>query len=155
MKDARQAKIIEIIAKGGVGTQEQLTKMLRDCRFPVTQATVSRDIHELRLVKTLGGDGVYQYALPEPDGDANGERLRSIFANSVVACDSAQNLVIIKTLPGLASAAAAALDARRDERIAGTIAGDDTVFIAARDNAAAKSYLSEITSHITQSKTER
>jgi transcriptional regulator of arginine metabolism len=145
MKSSRQEKILEIIAKQEIETQNQLIEALRAQGYNSTQATVSRDIRELRLVKELTESGGYKYALP-PDS-ASGDysmKLRTIFNESVREIRQAQNLVVIKTLPGLANGACAALDAREVAGLVGTLAGDDTAFLAMTDSEAARKFCEEL-----------
>lgn len=139
MKFRRQSKIIELIEKFEIETQEELTSLLLKEGYDTTQATVSRDIKELRLVKLTSQNGVSKYVLSVNDtGTTYTTRLKNIFKECVVKIDVAQNLVVIKTLPGLGSAAAAAIDSLKDENIIGSLAGDDTVFIAMKDNQTAE-----------------
>lgn len=145
MKFQRQSKILEIINKNEVETQEELMEKLIACGHPVTQATISRDIKELRLVKALSRTGKYMYAVSAEQSDMTfSTRLRGIFRESVTSYDRAQNIIVIKTLPGLAPAACSALDATANPSIVGTLAGDDTAFIAMRDNAAAENFMEQI-----------
>ncbi|MDR0325622.1 MAG: arginine repressor [Oscillospiraceae bacterium] len=147
MKNLRQAKLIEIIGRENVETQEDLQVLLRKEGFEVTQATVSRDIKALRVYKTLSEKGAYRYALPSEQPDnVFSARLRTIFRESVTHIDNAQNLVIIKTLPGMASAACSALDAMNAPMVAGSLAGDDTAFIALRSDSAAKGLVEQLRS---------
>ena len=145
MKTKRQAKIMEIVSSRNVETQEQLLQELQDAGFYCTQATVSRDIRELRIVKELNGAGVYRYATStkEVGGTFTG-RLNTIFRECVTGFDYAQNLVVIHTLPGLASAAGSAVDAMDMSFVLGTLAGDDTVMIVMRDTNAAAAFCAEI-----------
>ena len=147
MKTQRQAKIMEIISKTNVETQEQLLSLLREAGFSGTQATISRDIKELRIVKELTAMGTYRYtaAAKEVPGTFSA-RLNTIFRESVTNFDYAQNLVVIHTLPGLASAAASAVDAMHLSVVLGTLAGDDTVLVIMRDTNAAASVCGEIKS---------
>jgi transcriptional regulator of arginine metabolism len=139
MKNLRQSKLKEIIQKKAVETQEELQMLLKNEGFDVTQATISRDIKALRIYKTLSEKGTYRYAIsPEPSENAFSARLRTIFRESVMNIDNAQNLAVIKTLPGMAPAACAALDAMNNPMVVGSLAGDDTAFIALRSDAAAK-----------------
>lgn len=141
MKFRRQAKIIELIEKQVVETQEELTSLLLAEGFDTTQATISRDIKELRLVKLASQNGVLRYGVSSQKSDLTYSiRLQNIFAECVVKIDIAQNLVVIKTLPGLGSAAAAAIDSLPENEIIGTLAGDDTVFVAMKDVESAKSF---------------
>ena len=134
MKNSRQVKLLEIIGQEPVETQKELAERLRAFGFDSTQATISRDIKELRLVKVPVGGGTYKYAQPGSDsGDAFSGRLRNVFREGVTSCKAAQNIVVLKTLAGLAMAAAAAVDAMHMEDIVGSLAGDDTVFLVFED----------------------
>ena len=145
MKTQRQAKIMEIISKTNVETQEQLLSLLQEAGFTGTQATISRDIKELRIVKELTAMGTYRYtaAAKEVPGTFSA-RLNTIFRESVTNFDYAQNLVVIHTLPGLANAAASAVDAMHLSVVLGTLAGDDTVMVVMRDTNAAATFCGEI-----------
>ena len=145
MKAQRQAKIMEIISTTNVETQEQLLSALQAAGFNSTQATISRDIKELRIVKELTSFGTYRYttATREVPSGFTG-RLNTIFRECVTNFDYAQNIIVIHTLPGLANAAASALDAMNMSVVLGTIAGDDTGFIVMRDNNAAAAFCGEI-----------
>lgn len=138
MKPNRQAKILELIEQKDIETQEQLLQELEACGFGTTQATVSRDIKELRIIKELGSNGVYRYrASSKKQEPIKTEKLNSIFRQSVLSCDHAQNIVVLKTMPGMANAACSALDAMEYESILGTLAGDDTAFLLLRDAGSA------------------
>ncbi len=145
MKNQRQSKIMEIISNKNVETQEQLLQELRSAGFRSTQATISRDIKELRIVKELTSFGTYRYAAStsEVSGTFSG-KLNTIFRECITSFDYAQNMIVIHTLPGLASAAASAVDAMSLSVVLGTLAGDDTVFIVMRDNNAAAAFCGEI-----------
>jgi transcriptional regulator of arginine metabolism len=145
MKSQRQAKIMEIISTHNVETQEQLLESLREAGYHSTQATISRDIKELRIVKELTGMGTYRYTTSQ--GEVTGSfssRLNAIFRECVTGFDYAQNIVVIHTLPGLASAAGSAIDAMNLSVILGCLAGDDTVMVVMRDNNAAAAFCGEI-----------
>lgn len=145
MKLKRHEKILEIINEKPITTQEELVEELNRVGFKVTQATVSRDIKELRLVKELSPSGRYRYAQPAQDEAAShNEKLRKIFKEGVVSCDTAMNLIVLKTLPGLASAASSAMDGMELPSLVGTVAGDDTVFLAMRDVKSAEQFCEEI-----------
>lgn len=147
MKSNRQAKIMEIISTTNVETQEQLLRELQNAGFASTQATISRDIKELRIVKELTSLGTYRYttaAREVPNSFLS--RLNTIFRECVTNFDYAQNMVVIHTLPGLANAAASALDAMKMSVMLGTLAGDDTVFVIMRDTNAAAAFCGEIKS---------
>ena len=144
MKRARQTEILNIIQNTDVETQEQLLDELRTRGYPATQATISRDIKELRLVKVLFAGG-YRYAVSDRKGLADSEvRLRNIFKEGVTSVDLAQNLVVVRTMPGLASAACSALDGMDIEGMVGSLAGDDTGILIMRDNASAQQFVGEI-----------
>ena len=145
MKDRRQAKILEIISHKDVETQQMLAQELLAAGFNSTQATISRDIRELNLVKELSINGNYRYiSTTKENKTSNGDKLRKIFRESVNTVTYAQNLVILKTLPGLASAACSAIDNMEVPDFLGSIAGDDTAFLAMRDTAAAQRFSREI-----------
>lgn len=149
MKTKRQAKIVEIISNTNVETQEQLLKALEEEGFTSTQATISRDIKELRIVKELTSLGTYRYSVSEKDAPpALTDRLNTIFRECVTSIDYAENIIVIHTLPGLASAAGSALDAMKINVVLGTLAGDDTVIIVMRDSNAAAAFCGEIKSVI-------
>lgn len=145
MKTQRQAKILEIISTKDVDTQEQLLQELQDAGFYSTQATISRDIKELRIVKELTSFGTYRYTTSTKEVKGTfSSRLNTIFRECVTGFDYAQNIVVIHTLPGLASAAGSAIDAMSMNFILGTLAGDDTVMIVMRDTNAAAAFCGEI-----------
>lgn len=144
MKDARQQKILEIINQKDIDTQNQLIEELKASGIKSTQATVSRDIREMRLIKELTQKGTYRYAAPTHDTTDHTDKLRTIFKECVTSFVCAQNIVVIKTLPGLAPAACSAIDKMDIENLAGTLAGDDTAFIAMRDSESAELLSKEI-----------
>ena len=145
MKSQRQAKILEIISTRNVETQEQLLDALQKEGFRGTQATISRDIKELRIVKELTNLGTYRYSAAANEIDSSfTTRLNTIFRECVVSIDYAQNIIVIRTLPGLASAAGSAIDAMNTNSIVGSLAGDDTVMVVMRDNHAAALFCGEI-----------
>ncbi len=145
MKTQRQAKILEIISTQDIETQEQLLQALQECGYNSTQATISRDIKELRIVKELTSFGTYRYTTSGKDGSHTfSARLNTIFRECITGYDYAQNLIVIKTMPGLAGAAAAAIDGMSMSVVVGTLAGDDTVLIVMRDTPAAAAFCGEI-----------
>ena len=149
MKNNRQEKILELIATQDIETQEQLMKVLNEHGFPVTQATISRDIKQLRLVKRAGPYGSLRYEISETNNLPEfSSTIEKIFRQCVVQYSCAQNLVVIKTLPGLASAACSAIDQMALPSVLGSIAGDDTAFIAMRDSASATAFCEEIHQHL-------
>lgn len=132
MKSKRHAKILEIISKNDVETQEELSELLEGEGFQVTQATVSRDIRELKLTKVAMSSGRQKYAsLTEPTEDLSKRYIR-VLKDGFTSMDMAQNILVVRTVSGMAMAVAAALDAMNFHEIVGTIAGDDTVMCAVR-----------------------
>lgn len=145
MKSSRQNEIISIIETTNVETQEELRQALRARGFNATQATISRDIKQLHLVKERSGGGHYHYARSNRKRNSDVEaRLRTIFKESVTSFDVAQNIVVVNTMPGLASAACSALDSMEIDKLVGTLAGDDTAILIMRTNDAAAEFCSEI-----------
>ena len=147
MKSKRQAKILEIISNKNIETQEQLLSELQKEGFRGTQATISRDIKELRIVKELTSLGTYRYATSTSEVSGSfSSRLNTIFRECVVSFDYAQNIIVVRTLPGLASAAGSAIDAMNLSTVVGSLAGDDTVIVIMRDTNAAAAFCGEIKS---------
>ena len=145
MKSQRQTKILGIIASKDIETQEQLLEELRQAGFRSTQANISRDIKELRILKDLTAMGTYRYSIGNKEtSGAFSNRLNSIFKESVISYDYAQNIVVVKTLPTLAPAAGRAIDAMNMSVVVGTLAGDDTLLIIMRDVQAAIGFCIEI-----------
>lgn len=133
MKTTRQNEILQLISDREIETQEELAEALREMGYQVTQATVSRDIRELRLVKVATASGAYRYARPEKQETQVSERLIRILSDSLVSVACAGHLIVVKTLSGSANVAAEALDTLQWSEILGTIAGDNTIFVACRD----------------------
>lgn len=145
MKSNRQTMILELIAQQDIETQNQMMEALRERGIKSTQATLSRDIKELRLVKELSPSGVYRYVAAVRDELSDYDvRLRKIFRECVISYATAQNLVVLRTLPGLANAAASALDNMSVPDLVGSIAGDDTAFLAMKSSEAAELFCHEI-----------
>ena len=145
MKSNRQQEILNIITQNEVETQEQLLELLKDRGITTTQATISRDIKQLHLVKELGRGGVSKYAVSHHKTAANfSNRLRTIFREGVTAFDMAQNIVVLRTMPGLANAAAAAIDGMELPDLVGSLAGDDTAILIMRTYEAAAEFCEEI-----------
>ena len=145
MKLQRQSKILHLIEQYDIETQMELTERLNEFGFSATQATVSRDIKELRLVKTLAKNGKSKYAVSKGQAESGfSGKLLTIFREGVISYDRAQNIVVIKTMPGLASAACSALDGMHISDVVGTIAGDDTGFLVMRDNRGAENFCIEL-----------
>ncbi len=148
MKSKRQEKILELIAQYTIETQEELLDKLSACGIPSTQATVSRDIKQLHLYKEPCGNGRYRYAAAaRASGHDFTDRLQRILRECSLSVDYAQNLVVLKTMPGLASAAGAAFDAMDDmPAMIGCVCGDDTVLVVMREETAARSFCEELRS---------
>lgn len=145
MKSKRQAEILRIIEETDVETQDQLLAELGMRGVTSTQATISRDIKELHLIKELTTYGTYKYAVSGRKTSLNfAGRLRTIFKEGVTSFDRAQNIVVLKTMPGLASAACAAIDGMEIADLVGSLAGDDTAILIMRDNDKAASFCDEI-----------
>ena len=143
MKDKRHKKILELIDNFNIETQDDLLSMLKECGFNVTQATVSRDIKDLRLVKTIDNTGKYKYTLDV--NLSNGVTCNSLkgFSYSIKSIDSSGNMVVIKTLSGMAQAVCANIDSMDVNNMLGTIAGDDTIFILMRDQESLNKFIAE------------
>ncbi|MBQ4074630.1 MAG: arginine repressor [Clostridia bacterium] len=137
MKNARQTAILSIIEQYDVETQEELASRLRDMGIVVTQATVSRDIKELRLLKVLSGKGGYKYATADKAEHGLSDRFVRMFVDSVLSITFAGNIIVIKTLSGSANVAAEAIDSMRWPEILGTMAGDNTILAIVHDEAEA------------------
>lgn len=145
MKEKRQGEILSIITSVEVETQEQLLEELKKRGIGATQATISRDIKELHLVKELTGKGTYHYVLSPRKTAVNVTgRLKTIFREGVVSYDHAQNLVVVKTMPGLGPAAGAALDGMEIPEQVGSLAGDDTVLLILRTTESAREFCQTI-----------
>lgn len=144
MKTKRHAKILELIQSYTIDTQEELLRRLREEGFDVTQATVSRDIKELRLLKTLGKDGAYKYTTGNRSTMDVSTNFHSLFSTTVQHIDFAGNMIVLKTINGMAQGICAALDSMEWDGMVGTIAGDDSIFIVARSNAKAVTLTSEL-----------
>jgi len=144
MKYSRQSKILELVEKYEIETQEELVEKLREHGMDVTQATVSRDIKELRLIKVMVDNGRYKYAPISQTEASITNKLLTIFTESFVSCDYANNIVVIKTLPGMAQASASAIDALKWPEIVGTIAGDDTIMVVCRAELIAEELVNKL-----------
>ncbi|NLG03873.1 MAG: arginine repressor [Clostridia bacterium] len=144
MKNNRHAKIIELINQYEIETQEELAGKLSDAGFKVTQATVSRDIRQLKLSKMLSSSGKQKYTFSEQRGEELSEKYIRVLKDGFVSMDMAQNILVIKTVSGMAMAVAAAIDALGFHEIVGCIAGDDTVMCAVRSVADTHSVMTKI-----------
>ncbi|MCL2056864.1 MAG: arginine repressor [Oscillospiraceae bacterium] len=144
MKSHRHRKILELIEANEAETQEELQSLLRENGFAVTQATVSRDIRELGLVKAQSSKG-YKYAVNQNRDSAEMSiKFHAVFTEAVTSIDSAENIVVIRCYIGMANAACAALDSIKWKDVVGTIAGDDTIFCVMRDKAAALDFVGQL-----------
>ena len=145
MKNDRQTMILDIIAQENVETQEQLLSCLQQRGIVSTQATISRDIKELHLIKEPLGRGKYKYVVSGNRSQLNiAEKLQTIFRESIISVAYAQNIVVIKTMPGLANGACSALDNMDETDIVGSLAGDDTAFLVMKDTESAAEFCEEI-----------
>ena len=145
MKNDRQAMILEIISRENIETQEQLLTRLQAQGVRCTQATISRDIKQLHLIKEPVGQGIYKYAVSGNRTTLNvAAKLRTIFRECIVSIDYAQNIVVVKTMPGLANGACSALDNMDMNDIVGSLAGDDTALLVMRNTEAAELLCQEI-----------
>ncbi|ADG82541.1 arginine repressor, ArgR [Thermincola potens JR] len=146
MKSKRHLKILEIVNSKIIETQEELAEELKRAGFDVTQATVSRDIKELRLVKIPIGDNHYRYGVPTATINLhNQERMKTMFRDSVVKLDYSENIIVVKTLPGTAQAVASTIDGANDPHIIGTVAGDDTILVVVKPIQALLSVFNKFT----------
>ncbi len=146
MKVARHEKIKELIQEYDIDTQEELAARLNEAGFRVTQATVSRDIRALKMTKVAGADGKSHYAILKEFPEALGDKYTRVLHDALLSIDQGQNMVVIRTVPGMAMGVAAALDALKWEEILGSIAGDDTVMCAARTSEQASAVVKRLKS---------
>ncbi len=138
MKRIRQEKMLELISKYEIDTQDELIERLRESGFEVTQATVSRDIRELNISKMTTGKGTYRYVLPKQTAPASNMKFNSALIDALISVDYACNIVVLKTHAGLANAVAVGLDSMHLENILGCVAGDDTIMLVSRSEESAK-----------------
>ena len=144
MKVKRQAKILEIIRTQAVETQEELLSLLRQQGIHTTQATISRDIKELHLIKTLSPDGRYRYSVAKYDAEAVFAKFESLFQDAVEQVDYAGNIVVVRCLPGMAQAVCAAMDSQQMDIIVGTLAGEDTFICIVKEQEQAIKLVSDL-----------
>ncbi|MBE6701879.1 MAG: arginine repressor [Ruminococcaceae bacterium] len=144
MKSNRQKKILEIVRRYTVETQDDLIDRLEVEGFLVTQATISRDIRELQLTKVLTGKGTYRYVAPKKEDMAGGMKFNAALVESIITVEYAQNIVVIKTYPGLANAVASGIDNLAIAEVLGCVAGDDTIFVATKNESSAKTFSERI-----------
>ncbi len=144
MKSRRHAKILELIRELDLETQDELLRYLREAGFDVTQATVSRDIRELRLIKIQSGSGRYKYSIGTDSQPDMASKFYDFFTDAALSAETAGNLLVIKCMSGMAQAVCAAMDAMVWEDFVGTLAGEDTIFVACRTESAAKAAQEEL-----------
>lgn len=137
MKRIRQEKMLELISKFEIETQDELIERLRECGFEVTQATISRDIRELKISKMTTGKGTYRYVLPKQNTMVPNMKFNSALIDALISIDYACNIIVLKTHAGLANALAVGIDAMHLEEILGCVAGDDTILMVSRSEEAA------------------
>lgn len=143
MKITRHAKILEIIGQKDIETQEELVEELKNMGMDITQATVSRDVKELKLIKVLSSSGKYKYSVIAHGENMMAEKLVTIFTQTVIGMDYVGNTIVLKTLSGSASAAAEAMDSLGFDGIVGSLAGDNTIFVLARTTEKAQELVSK------------
>ena len=143
-KNVRQNKIVEIITTTEVETQEELADILNGYHFNVTQATVSRDIKELGLVKILGKTKKYRYAVEKDSGELNNEKLLNVFKNCVLSIERAQNLVVVKTISGSGNSAGLIVDNLKLAEVVGSVAGDDTLLVVTHNETDASAVVAKL-----------
>ena len=147
MKKSRQKQLLEIISQYPVSTQDELQSRLVDAGYNVTQATVSRDLRELNIIKAQDRDHGYRYVVDRAASNGELARMKDIFRNSVLSVQSALNDVVIKCYPGMAQGACAAIDSLFGDMVVGTLAGDDTIFIITSDEQSAKALTVQLELH--------
>ena len=144
LKSARHAKILEIIKEKEIETQEELCAELNGLNYVVTQATISRDIRDLRLLKVAGNEKKYRYAYIDDTNDEISQKMRGLFRECVLSFQAAQNLVVVKTLSGNGANAGTVIDKLKHDDIVGSVAGDDTLLVICPDNQAAERVVEKI-----------
>lgn len=138
MKSLRQQKILDIIEKYDIDTQEALIEKLKEDGYNVTQTTISRDINQLKLVKAVTAVGTYKYIVPDVKRENNRTVMNSALTDAVTKIEAAKNIVVVKTLSGMANAIAVCVDSLNHNEIVGSVAGDDTIIIVTKDDAVAE-----------------
>ena len=144
MKKNRQEKLLDLIARYEIETQEELIQKLQENGYDVTQATVSRDIRELKIAKMTTGKGRYRYVLPRRIEDTPSVKFSAALMDSIISVSNAGNITVLKTYPGLASAVAAGIDRMKLHQILGCIAGDDTIFVVTVDPESAEALAKQV-----------
>ncbi|MEE1228748.1 MAG: arginine repressor [Lachnospiraceae bacterium] len=148
MKEKRQAMILELIQKYDIETQEELTKHLIAAGFPTTQGTISRDIRELKLTKVAGSNGRQKYAAIRSDDLQVSNKFKRVLKEAIIHIESARNILVIKTVSGMAMACAAAIDNLEIKGVVGCIAGDDTIFCAIKEESMVYDVIQELQSTV-------
>ena len=143
-KKERQLEILKLIAESEIDTQEELARVLNENNFNVTQATVSRDIKELNLIKVSGKSKKYKYAVMQHNEQRDIYKMFNLFKVSVISVTTAQNIVVVKTLPGMANAIGVCIDSLQEDCIVGSVAGDDTMLIVVKSSELAKTLEAEL-----------
>lgn len=138
MKSLRQQKILEIIENNDIDTQEALIEKLAEAGYNVTQTTISRDINQLKLLKAVTADGSYKYIVPDVKRENNKTVMNSVLTDAVIKIEAAKNIVVVKTLSGMANAIAVCVDSLNHNEIVGSVAGDDTIIIVTKDDSIAE-----------------
>ena len=144
MKNARQQKILELIEKYEIDTQETLILRLREVGYKVTQTTVSRDIKQLNLVKGVTAQGTYKYVAPSIGKNNNVPVPNSAITDSIIKIEAAGNIIVVKTFSGMANAIAVCVDSLHHDEIIGSVAGDDTILLVVKDNQLAEEIADEL-----------
>ncbi len=144
IKNTRQQKILEIIETYDIDTQDAMIEKLREAGISATQTTISRDIRELKLVKGMSTKGIYKYILPEAKKETNIPVLNSALTESVLKIEAAENIVVVKTFPGMANALAVCVDSLEKPHIVGSVAGDDTILLVVRSAEVAREVTKEL-----------
>lgn len=150
MKNARQQKIVELINSQDIATQEELAKALLDAGYNATQATISRDIRELNLTKVATGSRTQKYVIPTNNNVPLTGRFEGVLRQGFLSCDVAQNILVVKTVSGMAMAVCAAFDSLQWPEIVGAVAGDDTILCAIKSNEEAIEVMSRIRKFIAE-----
>jgi transcriptional regulator of arginine metabolism len=150
MKNARQQKIVELINSYDISTQDELAKALSDAGFNATQATISRDIRELNLTKVAAGNKSQKYAIPTSDNVLLNERFEGVLRQGFLSCDVAGNILVVKTVSGMAMAVGAAFDSLKWPEIIGAVAGDDTIICVIRTEKEAIEVMSRIRKFVSE-----
>lgn len=144
MKNARQQKILELVEKYDIDTQETLIKRLSELGYSVTQTTISRDIRQLNLVKGVTARGTYKYVAPSVRKENSVPILNSAITDSVIKIEAAGNIIVVKTFAGMANAIAVCVDSLHHDSVVGSVAGDDTILLVIKDNSSAVSFADEL-----------